>query len=456
MDRIFRNKVNEHASEVPSDMWTRIELGMVEDEPKKRFIWLPFLGLGIVGILISAYFLYGSNLINEKHSNEKERSNELPLTIQSDDNQNVDLSVSNTNVENSENLLDAKSDFGKPTGTFQKSIGSINNNNKVRGDFRAIQPNLEKVILKNKEVLIKDSESTLKNMKAGPFQNRIPLIPPAFLNSDFQMLDWNERNFKDPTGCPNFSKTFNPNIFIEAHLNPLYAKSILSSNNPEIGSSYLDLRKNTESALVSWSAGLNVGWISMYNIGLKTGLNYEVINERFEYQDPEAVRNQTIIVIDTIFNSDGTTTINMDTSVVQVNGFEKQRIHNYHKSIDIPIHVLYQIDMERIDFEISGGPNINLKYSNRGKIVDPNNNDQWFTNGQNGSYNVFKDRLSVSFSLSVSALYSINEKIQIYASPNFKIHPNSISLESSPFNQKYANIGIAAGVRYYFYGNPNF
>jgi hypothetical protein len=183
----------------------------------------------------------------------------------------------------------------------------------------------------------------------------------------------------------------------------------------------------------------------------------EEINERFTYVDTMAIGNQTIITIDTIFNGDGTFNVNTDTSIVEVTGTELQNIYNYHRTINIPIHAIYQMNFDNnLAIELSGGPEFNISYTNRGKIVDPANEDQWFTNGLSGGYQVFKAKLNVSFSLSVGVMYSINEKIQLYARPQVKYHTASLSRESSPFNQRYLNTGLSLGARYYFSGNPNY
>ena len=467
MDKMLRNKLNDHASELPHDMWSRIEVGMKEEKKSRGLFYYFVGGLGIILLALAFYFTWPYTLNNNVPDHEHfsqiaetpvEHKSSLPA-LESE----VEEKPTATNRENPDSGI---SDNQSLT-TFEPNVAQTNQNLAQTVEETKSIPSLE-INTEGQSKLdimlaanISDSD---ENANANDFtktkdteiykQSTADLIQLKSLS--LFPLAINDRKFGDPKGCPAFSSRKTINLFVETHYSPLSAMKLLSSNSPEIGEDYLDLRRNSERSLYSWSAGLNIGYLASNNFGIKAGVNYEVINERFVYEDPQALRNQTIIVIDTIFNSDGSVTVNLDTSVVQVIGYETLQIHNYHKSVEIPLHLSYYFDFDRIDFEVSGGPNINIDYSNRGKIVDPSNEDQWFTNGENGSYNVFKDRLSLSFSLDVSAFYNVTENIQIYARPNFKFHPNSMTTVSSPSNQRYAIVGLAAGARYYFSGNPNY
>ena len=461
MDHIFRKKLSDHESQLPTDMWSKIELGLREEKPERTYLWIVTIGFTLL-ICITASFIYlDANSAQEPDivQNLIIHSEVVPVKITSNsvtkltDSQNV-TTPTETFPDNQANSIKEKESINfietSHQPTFKKKDKRTQKLFRIRDGSSKI---LDRAPIGFKMPALASSKEPSSNNQRIKTIKAITRIPQRDLKVEASKLNMQF----EPVICYGFSKKKRiPNLFIETHYNPLLALSLLSSISSEIGNDYLNLRRNTESALYSWSAGFNIGWVSNFNFGLKGGLNFEQINERFSYQDPDAIRNQTIIVIDTVFNTDGTFIINSDTSTIQVSGVEMLQIHNYHRNIEIPLNLLYQIDMGDMAMEISGGPVINLKYSNRGKIVDPANNDQWFTNGENGAYQVFKDRLSVSFNLSVSALYNMNENVQLYVRPNFKFHPDTWSRNTSPFNQKYANIGLAAGVRYYFSGNPNF
>lgn len=465
MDRILRNKLQDHASDMPSDMWSRIEMGMQEEKKDRGlFFYLisGFIFLAFISISYLGYNFIASS--NDAFSSYDTQENSFNAVAKADHPFTTEITAVNEILSASDSEPQLVSERSNSLVNQDDSSPNSIGISEYISESQALRQNapeaMEIVGGNGNEISNIDKITSVEYGAAIPEDkqeiDRGQFTNIAFLNSSVIPLLENSRSFGDPVGCPTFSSRSPLNLYVEAHYSPLAAMKFVSSNSPEIGQEYLNLRENTERALYSWSAGINVGYISPYNIGVRAGLNYEVINERFVYEDPDAVRNQTIIVIDTIFNQDGSTTINSDTSVVQVAGFEKLQIYNYHRSVEIPLHLTYYLDLREIDFEISGGPNINIDYTNRGKIVDPSNEDQWFTNGENGSYKVFKDRLDVSFSLAISALYNINEKVQLYARPHFKYNPSSMTVNSSPFNQNYAVSGLALGARYYFSGNPNY
>ncbi len=468
MDRILKNKIYDHASELPSDMWSKIEYELKEERRKKFGFWYFLFGLGILLVLSGSWFYLQTE--KQQKTPVSTLSLEGPPEIRTSTNdallgdKTVSISNAPSNQEHSHNL---SSKVGLDQEVYTSGIEANTSNLEVNAELD-ISQNSRNSFDKNKITRERSPSDESRKYLAEELDTPVQENKLSMSHTDdnidildIEKLSINELNiplkdFKDPVGCPTFSQRAPLNLFAEVHYSPLLASKFLASNSPEIGEEYINLRRNSERALYSWSAGANIGWISNLNVGLKAGVHYEVINERFSYQDPEAIRNQTVITIDTIFNQDGSLTINSDTSVIQVIGTETLQIHNYHRSVEIPLHFLYYLDMDALDFEISGGPNLNINYSNRGKIVDPSNDDRWFTNGQNENYNVFRDRLGLSLSLTVSALYNVNEKVQVYARPNFKYNLTSMARDNSPFKQRYLTSGLAVGARYYFSGNPYF
>ena len=453
MDKILRQKLYDHESTLPDHLWTGIQAGLSEKRDKRGFIWMWLGGIFLAGIL-GAFFLY----VNVAPSVESSFSN-----FQDDE------IVSNLRVlhmESADEVIFTETNAEVYLGDQPPVV-----NGHVYSSAIPIQlegKDREKVI-SNKEkesiYLIPNAEAKLsssdylerKDKVIHNDQHEREIVPSSkMVTLQPEIIDLKERIFPDPIGCANFSQRMRINIFGEGYYKPLYIRSMLGTNSPEISADYIQQRSNTESTLYSWAAGGYIGWISRYDIGAKVGVEYEVNNERFTYEDPDAIRNQTVITIDTTFNQDGTFQTTSDTSIVQLSGTELQKIHNYHKTISIPLHVMYHFAFDNFALELSGGPIINLSYMNRGKILDTTNEDRWFTKGESGTYDIYKDRLNVSFSLSASMLYSLNENIQLFIRPTIKYTPTSIARSSSPFTQRYLNSGLAIGARYYISGNPNY
>jgi hypothetical protein len=473
VDKILRSKLYNHASELPTDMWSRIEFGM-EEEKKRRggaWMWLASLALILLaGTGYASYQLYKNASITEAAEtkvNIEETKTDNPIISNEEKAAIRDLSTIATQSTEDETSRKEKNSSLLPLSEF---VSNKSSNSKVGTSLPSNGTSLLHVSTDESPITIEGGSSVGFDDIHGIDDGNDLLISAQNKfserkNSSFEFypmdvdllpLEIEKRLFPDPIGCPSFSRRYRPNIFAEAYYQPMMAFSLISPNSSEIGDAYLDLKRDTESRLYSWSAGINLGWISDYNVGVKAGLNFEEVNERFTYEDPDAIRNQTVITIDTIFNNDGTFNVLTDTSMVQVSGSEIQRIYNYHRTLNVPIHALYQFNFDNLAIELSGGPIFNISYTNRGKVVDPSNEDQWFTNDLSGAYRVFKDRLSVSFSVSIGLMYAVNENIQVFARPALKYHPGSMTTVTSPFNQRYLNTGLSLGARYYFSGNPNY
>lgn len=473
VDKILKAKLFDHPSELPTDMWSRIEQGLEGGKRRRSGAWIWLANLGVVlmlGIAYATFNFHDEGLVPS--------DTEVTPTIYKIRGKARDKSFTNQNRSKSpeEILTSTTIEQGQNHSLLPLSnfVSNQSSSSKAGKNLPSIETTITPIGLKSEMSKTSRDENLLSRFKGEGQARSTNHLYSAELHSkegladrssldefngihtDLPLLKIKPRIFPDPNGCPSFSRKYKPNIFIEAYYQPLLAFSHISPNSSEIGDGYLSLRRNTESRLYSWSAGLNIAWLSDYNVGAKAGLNFEEVNERFTYEDPEAIRNQTVITIDTIFNGDGTFNVSSDTSIVQVSGSEIQRIYNYHRTLNIPIHALYQHNFGNVAIEVSGGPIFNINYVNRGKIVDPSNEDQWFTNNLSGAYQVFKERLSVSFSVSVGLMYAVDEKIQIFARPEVKYHPASMTKVSSPFNQRYLNTGLSLGARYYFSGNPNY
>lgn len=449
MDDFLKNKLFDHSSELPKDMWQKIEAGINEDTNKRGFFiyfLTGFLFLFFAGSL--TYFIWpDSSIIPTEQLNLEKGIMTTPV------NSNL---VQTGNAE--KNIPEEKVSLDIVPSTKVSAEVAIVQEKSTRKESSSDQKtNLTNAINENESSDIFLSDSIDINYTNNSYSKSNHRSIEA-LSQDLLGLEMPERSFNDPIGCPTFSSRRSiPNLFIEGYAGLVYAQQRLAIQGAETSPDYLQLRRDSEAPLISWMAGINVGWISKYNVGIKGGLNFETINERFRYTDSIAVRNQTVITIDTMFNTDGSiSSITSDTSVQQIFGYEDQSVYNYHRTLNIPVELLYQFDLGAVDIEISGGAIFNIRYSNRGKIVDPSNEDRWFTNGENDTYKVFKDNFSTSLTFSVSALYSLNSHLQLFARPNIKYTLNTLSTSSSPFNQRYMNYGVSVGARYYFSENPNY
>ena len=87
---------------------------------------------------------------------------------------------------------------------------------------------------------------------------------------------------KSSTSCARFNSPFF-HLDLEILLGPAYAQQQLTARASE-SDSHLTQRLKSESANLSYSAGIRLAATSTVGLGLKTGLIYSEINDVFEHQ----------------------------------------------------------------------------------------------------------------------------------------------------------------------------
>lgn len=95
---------------------------------------------------------------------------------------------------------------------------------------------------------------------------------------------------------------------------------------------------------------------------------------------------------------------------------------------------------------VEGGVAMNLWFKAQGDMVGVNN-ELLHLNEQS---DLFKKRTGVSLLGAAGVTYKITNKIGIWASPEVKSNLNSITSDDNVLGQKYLNVGLGIGVRYYW------
>jgi len=117
-------------------------------------------------------------------------------------------------------------------------------------------------------------------------------------------------------------------------------------------------------------------------ISFKLGVNYSQINERFTWQDPESIREITIVDTDPISGD------TLNTYVTYEYGTEVEERINKYKSIDIPILIGYEKHFKKkLSFSMNAGIYLNLIAKQRGMFIDPTGDRSWFSS-DDGTYDV--------------------------------------------------------------------
>jgi hypothetical protein len=211
---------------------------------------------------------------------------------------------------------------------------------------------------------------------------------------------------------------------------------------------YKNERLDSEYPLISYSGGFRASWISGLGYGIKSGLEFAQINERFDYTDPNSTISKTFITIDTIFHPDGSTQVYTDTSTIKIKGETLYSIYNRFTSLNVPVMLSYEWTFDKLSIGMTAGIEMNLLFSQKGQMLDENLYAQEFTTGKENGYKPFKDNLSLSYVANFGLYYPINKNLEAIIEPHFKLNGASITKDNYPLTQKFATGGLRLGLRY--------
>jgi hypothetical protein len=215
---------------------------------------------------------------------------------------------------------------------------------------------------------------------------------------------------------------------------------------------YISIRNNTEKSLYSFSAGIRLAFMLPNNMGLKTGLNYSQINEKFEYQDPESIKTQKIEVTEYEYENGIVVDSMVTTQTIQVPGEDRIKVYNKYRSMDIPILFSYEwAGTHGFYFSGNGGVLLNFAFNQKGMIIgDDNLQPQWISSSLPERYKAFDSSLGVSLYGSMGVYYNLSKHFDLMLEPNVRINLKSMTLTDHALSQKYIVPGFITGLRVKF------
>lgn len=229
-----------------------------------------------------------------------------------------------------------------------------------------------------------------------------------------------------------------------------YGKGLRTlSERSTASADYLQTRESSETALDAVRINLDVMAQHKSGMYIKSGLEYEQINERFEaYLESDSTTVESGQILAITIARDGTSTQTTGNGEVSTTYWTRQRIFNHYHSIDIPLLIGYSRTQkdQRLGWFVEGGASVNLWFRASGKIIDPT--------GQllllEDKPSLFKSQTGLSLVGAVGLTYQVTGQLSIWANPAIKYRLRSISSEESPIDQTYRNLGFNVGMRYYW------
>ncbi len=213
---------------------------------------------------------------------------------------------------------------------------------------------------------------------------------------------------------------------------------------------YATIRKSTEKVLLSPELGFGIGFKSKNGYFLESGFQIAYYREKLSYIDPESIKTQTVITIDSI-NNGGMLEVTADTTIVQIPGSREVINYNSHRTVSIPLVIGFD---KYIGSSISIGGKVgtifNLFKESEGRILDSDMVVRDILHEEGSSVDVYKNRLSTQFLLGSQIRYHFSPELDLYVNADIRFTPQSVTLDSYNLNQRFTSPILGAGLRYYF------
>ncbi len=506
LDKIFRSKLENHTAEYSEQSWDKIQSRLVKQESKpKKFpwLWMSLLAVVLSGVI---YLWSDINDLPSKFTDSDTNSQDINTDLhnKTDHTESVisnstasldlsgDLTVNNS-VEgaNESSILSANNIATNITVATTNRIGSSTNENQskiIRADQTVDNSELSKLnigvdsdtnytslaqsILNVSVDLGNFEEATMAStVKEGSFladgtnatneklnivTNRALKIRPlrtigvssfTTLQSEkelTQILLSNSMMDDFRQDCPSFV-TDRTGIYLDLYVSHELPFTSLKAKNEALDS-YAELRSNSEGPSYSFSAGARLTLMLPNGLGLKTGLNYSEVHEKFSHVDNDSDMVKAVITITTVGGVEV-----RDTNTVIIPGTRDIVSTNKYRSFDIPLLLSYEWDVrERTYMTVNGGAYLNLFFKESGKILSPSGEVIDLADSSGDKLAIFKNNIGLSLFGSVGLHYRLNSSIDLIVEPNVRLLVKSATVDAYSLEHKWITGGLITGMRYNF------
>ena len=470
-DQFFKDRLGNHSSPVPEDMWQRIQ-EKKKDRPVGLFFWLG-AGLILLAFSTAGYFLLQSGKANQKAlaastpsspkiSVAANKSKDKVLAQDANGNAAASAPVENTKqpgtvihsginkitkatqqVTHHQTLInttvalqrlplsavatDAKQDKHQPSVSILQGNISLNH-----APVSSANTNFVNAVPLNKD----------SSVIALPVLTAINTAVPAVTIGS--ITDSSATAAAAPVKSEVKKDRKLHGFTAEIYVSPDIAFK-QSSTTDLTGLMLVQQGKQATRQLLSYSFGLRLGVLVSKHFSLKSGLQYSRVNEQFVYTDYNATRVIPLITERTITSVNGANTIRFDTTSLLQAGSRKVTTNNHYRSIDIPLLAGYETGNENLNLYVNAGPVINLYSWYSGTTINSSLQPESIA-----SSGIYKSNTGLSLYLSLGIRKKINTRWQVFGEPYFRYRLGSITSSSVPFQQRIHTAGIQLGLRYKF------
>jgi len=412
LDHIIKNKLRQHASDVPDHIWDRIE----EEQDRKRrgIIWL-WSGVGMALFLLTFLMAYQLSELN------------------------TPLEISEFKIIEPQKLV-KKSEFKqeiKKANTIEiqertslnliEKLEKENQENRIK---KTVKNQTQKENKTQTHPIVKKEFFEKNNYhKSIEIKKIEPLKPNVYSTNKFDLeyIKPSKEEHKKKDIRKRYSFEFLAGTGI--HQNNLIAKKSIFEN-------YRTARDTTESERLGYMTSIRFAKHWKSGLFIRSGINYMLINEKFHWKKVE----QNVSRFGPADSED---------EDIEYGTWEKTTYNRNH-FIDIPLLIGYEIKKEKWGIYANIGPSINLWFHQKGDILSPGRRPVSIDKNSKEAYPVFKKRAGFSLWTSMGISYGINSNTSILIEPYLNIRLSDLSTESYQIRQQHKVGGIALGLQKYF------
>ncbi len=507
LDKIFQSKLENHTAEYSEQSWNKIQSRLVnqKSKPKKYpWFWMSLVAIILVGVVYlwsdrddtessmesknpvavnkdtyhqtASEVAIASNQVSTAIGSKDELENidiDNELSIQLDETvanggevsqQSVtrnDLSeVKSTDLKSEIEVLDKtqrnRRSETRTTALYGENVSSnstsaISSNSNLMNEVKAA--NTEVTILHSELQTTNTNRSVAAIMESTA--NETKIRPLRTIGVSAYTTLQSERDITDielstsmlddfRQDCPSFV-TDRTGVYLDFYISHELPFSNLKAKTQEL-EPYQALRSGSEGPTYSFSAGARLTLMLPNGLGLKTGLNYSQVNEKFTYVDDDTDMVKEVITITTVGGMEV-----RDTNVIVIPGTRDVVSTNKYRSFDIPLLLSYEWDVrERTYMTVNGGAYLNLLFKESGKILSPNGEVIDIADSSGDKLAIFKNNIGLSLFGSVGLHYRMTGNIDLIVEPNVRLLVKSATVDAYSIEHKWFTAGLITGLRYNF------
>jgi hypothetical protein len=240
--------------------------------------------------------------------------------------------------------------------------------------------------------------------------------------------------------CPTSKPRGDGHWFTEWYFSPDVVSRKMGGNTQSQPALQKD---STESPMISFSAGFNIGRQFGDHFNIRTGLRYTQVNETFKFTNITDIRNVTVITRRLVIRNPGDTIVVSDTSFIQQIGTRTVSNINRYSTLDIPLIVGYAFNLNDWRINLSAGPIFNITSWYNGDALDANRNVISLK-----STGYYKTNIGLGIFTGINFMKPLNDHWDFMVEPYLRMNLGSMTNDGAPFTQRYTTYGVNIGLRY--------